>query len=126
MQITMQFLFNLRFGDLQIPANLVCRELVDLTMPRQAGGFAFGRIAPNSVVATFPQEDTTLLAEMSLQIKPFHASTLTGSRMQSGSRSCSRAKSRFVSNINASASFKLARASSIVAPWVLTPGTSST
>jgi len=85
-------------------------------MARQAGGFAFGRIAPDGMVAAFAQKNTALFAEMAFEVEAFHESTLTGSRIQPESRSCSRASSRFVSKIKANASFKLARASASVAP----------
>lgn len=56
-------------------ANARRREIHDFAMAGNGGATMIGRVFPDGVVAAFPQQPATLLAQMKQQIPPFHAAT---------------------------------------------------
>ena len=62
-----------------MPANARRCEIGDLTMAGNGGTLMIGRIFPNGVFATFPQQLATLLTQVKQEIPPFHAATACSS-----------------------------------------------
>lgn len=99
--------------------------IVNLPVPRNRGSLPGRGIPPDRMLATFAQDATPLLVQVSLQIGALHGVTARVSRIQPGGSSA-RASSRLACRTAASASRRFSRASSMDAPCVFTPGTSST
>ena len=78
------------------------------------------------MAATFSQEFAPVSFQVSKEVAPLHAVTLSGSLMRSCSGASSSANIRLASTTRVTASLRLLRASSSVAPWVFAPGNSST
>ena len=70
--LSVQRLF--RKPNFQLLANSASRAVLDLSMTRHAGDLAEGRIQPDRVTATLAIKYTTLFAEVTLQVDPFHES----------------------------------------------------
>lgn len=114
-----------RLGHFQVATDFAGCEIVDLTVARDAGGLGIGRIPPDRVLSSFAQEFAALLPQVPFEVAPPHTVRGIFSRITSGD-SFRRAMSRFASKTMRRASLRFSRASSRVAPCVLTPGISST
>src|ERR1035438_540969 len=113
--------------NIQVLANLACCELQNFAVAWHAGHLLFRTVHVNGVVAALAQELTAVTLQVPDKLQPFHAvPRSSGSRMTSWPRKSSSASSRLAWSTMVTASAKLARASSSVAPWVLAPGNSST
>ena len=100
--------------------------LFDFPMAGEAGDLALRRVQPYGVFATLAKKETTLFAQVPLQVDPFHTS---GSSMISRTASDGRffaIKSRWHSKTSFSASKRFTLASASVSPCEIAAGISST
>lgn len=103
----------------EVSANLPGEVIVDLGVTRHAGSLAGRTIDLDGLVAALSKQLATVRFEMADGRAPFHAPTLSDSRITSPPPAASAMSSRLASSTIATASWRLARASSRVAPWVL-------
>src|SRR5208282_3810623 len=103
------------------------QEVVHFAVARNRRRLTDQPIDVDGVVVALPQELAPAAFQVANQIDPFHAAGSTKvSRMTAApSRDCSD-MARFASSTSATASRRLLLASSMVLPWVLAPGSSST
>ena len=100
--------------------------LLDFPMAGDAGDLALRRVQPYGVPTTLAIKETTLFAQVALQVDPLHGSASSMiSRTASDERSFS-ANSRWHSKTNLTASRRFARASASVSPCEIAAGISST
>jgi hypothetical protein len=116
---------DLRFWNAEILADLSGEVLVDFGVTRN-GRCPAGGTDEDRMASTLPKQTTTALLQVADQRAPFHALTLSVSRMTGPLPVDCWANSRLASRTIATASWRFARASSSVAPCVLAPGSSST
>ena len=101
-------------------------SLFDFPMAGDAGHLALRGVRPSGVPATFAIKETTLSAQVPLQVNPLHASASSmTSRTASDERFFS-TKSRWHSKTSFSASKRFALASASVSPCEIAAGISST
>src|SRR5436309_1457269 len=113
--------------NVQVFANLPGGEFQYLVVARHRRNFSLRAIHVDGMVAALAQKLAAMTFQMPDEVPPLHAApSNNGSRITSCPRNSSSANSRLASNTITTASAKLARASSKVAPWVLAPGNSST
>jgi hypothetical protein len=98
----------------------------DFPMAGDTGDLTLRGVQPNGMPATFAIKETTMSAQVPLQVEPFHAS---GSSMISRTASDERffsARSRWHSKTSLSASRRFTLASASVSPCEIAAGISST
>lgn len=115
-----------RLRNFELFADGADRPLLDFAMARHAGNLPALRVEPNGMVATLAEEDATLLAQVTLQVRKLHTSANSSvSRTAFGERFFS-ASSRWHSSTSLSASRRFVFASSRVSPCEMAAGISST
>jgi hypothetical protein len=101
----------------QIPADLAREEPIDLAVPGNRAHLPCLAIDIDAVVAALAEKLTAVRLEVSDQIPPLHAAGIRrGSRTISPPPSSSATRARLASSTSLTASRRLARASSRVAP----------
>ena len=116
----------LGLGNFKLLTNRANCSFFDLSMTWDTGDLAQRWVQPYGVPSTFAIQNTTLFAQVALQVNAFHASgSSINSRTASGERSFS-ANSRWHSTTNFRASKRFAFASASVSPWEIAAGISST
>lgn len=117
---------GLRTRNAEISADFLGEILVDFGVSGNCGCLSGSAVHVNRVVGSLSQQFAAVVFEMPDELAPLHPVIFSGSRMTPGPAAASRARTRFASSTNSTASRKFARASSSVAPCVLAPGSSST
>jgi hypothetical protein len=115
-----------RLRNFELFTDCADRPFLDFVMTRDTSDLALRRVQPYGVSATFTIKQTTLFAQIPLQVDVLHASTSSMiSRTASGERFFS-TRSRWHSKTSFSASSRFALASGSVSPWEIAAGISST
>lgn len=111
---------------LEVSADLPGEKLVDFAVAGKGRRLVCVRIHVDGVIGAFTKQAAAVSLEVTNKIDALHAVSRRGSRITPSPAESWRASVRLASSTRATASSRLARASSRVAPWVLAPGSSST